>query len=1405
MSGSIDERIVEMTFRGTAFAAGIKNSLTSLNSLKTGLNSLKGSEADINNLDAAGKRFSLKGMSNGIEGLAGKFKSLGIVGVTALATITNKAVNVGISLVKALTIDPIKAGFDVYETKINAIQTILANTAAAGTTLKQVTAALAQLNTYANLTVYNFGEMARNIGTFTAAGVGLKTAVASIKGIANLAALSGASADQASRGMYQLSQAIAAGRVKLQDWNSVVNAGFGGKVFQTALINTARAFGINVDAMIKKAGSFRQSLQTGWISSKVLTTALATFTGDLSNAQLRALGFTEKETIAIQKQAKIAVQSATQIRTITQLNQALKEEVATAWASVFQAIIGNSHQAVKTLSAIHSAAENFLTKPIYSLAKVLQQFTDLGGRAVVIKSLENVLHSLGTILHVVGEAFRSVFPSTGGGAASGLLSMAKAFERFTAALTPSAKTLGYLKSIFAGLFSAVKIVYDVISGLIRVIFHLGDSASKSGAGFLALIAKLGDFITKIRKSIESGTALGNFFRVLGTILSFPIKVIEAIISKLGGMGGAFGKATGGISGFIQKIGDFFKNIANFIIKGINSGNFSAIASLLNHLLVGSILLTVKKFFSGFGKASGAGGGIFAGIKESLEGLNKTFETMQNKLKSGILKNIAIAIGILAVSLLLLSFIKPANLAKAVAAITVMMTELITSMKFLVKFSEEGGILQMIAAAAALDLLAVAILILAAAVAILSHFSWEQLGKGLSAIAVLLASLALTTKLLSADSKGLIASAIAIGILAVSLNILAIAVGTLGKLPVANLVKGIAAIAVLLAIMAGFNAISGTQLIRTGLAMVIVGAALIVISKAVGSLGAMSIGTLAKGIISIAVVLGVLAAGMLVMEGSIPGAVALVIAAAALEILGNVLRKMGSMSWGSIAKSLVLLFGSLLLIAAAMIAMEAALPGAAALLVVAASLAILTPILIALGHMSWTAIAKGLLALAGVFLVLAAAGVVLTPLIPSLLGIGAAVALLGIGLALAGAGVFLFATGLTALGAALIVSGVAILSFVKSILTIIPVAAKELGLGIIALANAIAGGTVAITNAFVAILSAILKGIIKVAPLAEKTFEEVMTAILRSIKKYSGPITNTFLNLIQLLLNAVNNHLPRFINSGVSIVIGFLNGIQRNIAKVASAGTNIVITFINAINNGTQRIVSAGITMIINLVNGIANKIHASNPAMSAAARNLGSAIVQGMILGVEGSLQGLFGSVINAAKGALHAAMHAIGANSPSREFMKVGKFSMLGWAQGNIDNTSIVTDSVEAAGKAALNSLGKTMSNVGAFISDNLDLQPRITPVIDLTKARAGFGQLSALSKSHLINAGASTTSAASISAANAIAAQQASLVQHTQNLTFNQTNTSPASLSAADIYRKTKNQLSIAKGVLAGNANRS
>ena len=392
MGTTVDNRVVEMQFDNKQFESGVHTTLDSLKKLREGLklgNAVKG----FDELDRASKKVSLNPLINSADIVTRRLSTLGIIGMTALQNITNSAITTGKRIVSALTIDPVKSGFQEYETQINAVQTILANTESKGSTLKDVNAALDELNHYADMTIYNFTEMTRNIGTFTAAGVDLDTSVAAIKGIANLAAVSGSTSQQASMAMYQLSQAIASGTVKLMDWNSVVNAGMGGQVFQDALKETARVHGVAIDAMIEKEGSFRETLKDGWLTSEVLTETLSKFTGDLTESQLKSMGYTDEQIAGIVKMGQTASDAATKVKTFSQLFDTLKEAAQSGWTESWETIIGDFDQAKTTL-----------TKVSDTLGAIIQASSDarnnllkgaLGGRTVTAEQFDQLLKESG--------------------------------------------------------------------------------------------------------------------------------------------------------------------------------------------------------------------------------------------------------------------------------------------------------------------------------------------------------------------------------------------------------------------------------------------------------------------------------------------------------------------------------------------------------------------------------------------------------------------------------------------------------------------------------------------------------------------------------------------------------------------------------------------------------------------------------------------------------------------------------------------------------------------------------------------------------------------------------------------------------------------------------------------------
>lgn len=1332
--GNIEERVVGMKFDNAQFERGVQSTLNSLANLNKGLQ-LQGATKGLNDVTAASQRMSLKNVENGVQSIADKFKAMSVIGITALTNITNRAVSAGVTLAKSLTIGPISDGFHEYETTLNSVQTILANTGLEGKKgLAKVNSALQELNKYSDQTIYNFTTMAQNIGTFTAAGVKLNVATGAIKGIANLAAVSGSNAQQASTAMYQLSQALSAGKVSLEDWNSVVQAGMGGKVFQDSLIATARTHGIAIDDMIKKEGSFRLTLQNGWLSSKILTETLNKFTGDMSAKQLKAQGYTTKQIASILKMAKTAQDAATKVKTFSQLIGTLQEAVGSGWATTWQTLFGDFGEAKTLFTGINNVLGGFIQTSSNARNKVLGDWKALGGRTVLIQAIGNAFNSLKTIVGSIRDAFREVFPATTG---KQLYEFTLAIRNFTESLKIGGTTANELKRTFAGVFAVLGIGWEIIKQVAKTLFGLFSTATQGSGSFLKTTASIGDFLVALHKSIAEGEGLGKFFSKLGTILALPIKLLQFLGSLFGKLFANFdgnaaaktvtditknlsplaliGQKIGGVwnsfliilskvekvfFGLGQKMSGFFDKVGAQATGLGEKFQFKDLLSTINTTLFGGLVLLFKKFL---GRKSGGVGGIFESLTGALEGLTGTLKGMQHALNAAALLQIAIAVGILAISMKTLANIDSDGLKRASIAITAMMTQLGVALFAFQKISSFSGLIKMPIIAGSMILLATALVTLAQAVKMLSDLSWEQLSKGLTGIAGALGVMILAMKFMPAAS-GLFLSSRGMVVLAGAIKILASAVKDLAGLSWQQLAKGLIGVATLLASLALFTKFSeagvgaigqgaGIILLAAGIkilasamkdlgqlswesiakglvsmggalliiggaldlippssvlsaaAVLVVAASLGLIGKALDSMGKMNWENIAKGLVALAGALVLIGAALiLIPPTSLLSAAAVLVVAVSLGLIAKALQAMGNMNWENIAKAMVVLAGSLTIIAVAMLAMIPALPGAAALLIIAASLAVLTPVLIALGAMSWESILKGLAALAGVFVVLGVAGLVLATIVPAIIGLGVAITLLGVGVLAAGAGVFLFAAALTALAAAGAAGTVAIVAIVTGLAGTIPAVMKQIGLGIIAFAQVIATAGPAMTKAITTVLLALISAINKTAP----------------------KIVDTLLSMMNRMLSSMLKYVPSMVDTGLKLLTGILAGISRNIGRLIDVGTIAVVNFINGISKNLPAVIQAGVNLILNFINSLAAAIRRNAPAVHAAGKNLALAIIDGMVTGLTGSsLNAVVTAATNVARSALDAAKHFLGIHSPSREFEKLGIFVNQGFAKG--------------------------------------------------------------------------------------------------------------------------------------------
>ena len=332
MSKIVDERVVSMQFDNKHFESNVKTTMSTLDKLKKSLN-LEKSAKGLENINAAAKNCNLSPMANAVESVKNKFSALEVMGITALANITNSAVNYGKRLISAFTVDPIRTGFNEFELKMGSIQTIMAST---GESLDTVNKYLNELNEYSDKTIYSFSDMTSNIGKFTNAGVKLEDAVLAIKGVSNEAAISGANANEASRAMYNFAQALSAGYVKLIDWKSIENANMATVGFKQELINTAvelkvlkettDGYKTSAGTVITPTKNFNESLQDQWMTTDVLIGTLKKYAD---------------ETTDIGKKAFAAAQD---VKTFSMMMDTLKEAAQSGWAATWELIVGDFEQ-----------------------------------------------------------------------------------------------------------------------------------------------------------------------------------------------------------------------------------------------------------------------------------------------------------------------------------------------------------------------------------------------------------------------------------------------------------------------------------------------------------------------------------------------------------------------------------------------------------------------------------------------------------------------------------------------------------------------------------------------------------------------------------------------------------------------------------------------------------------------------------------------------------------------------------------------------------------------------------------------------------------------------------------------------------------------------------------------------
>ena len=656
-SANVDERVVEMRIDNRQFVAGAEKTISILDKLKDAL-SFKSTKNGFDDIQKSADNVDLSGMAKDIEAISERFSSMGIVGMSVIKNLTDTVTNFVTSTVKGLTLDPITSGFSKYEEIARSTATILAATRkefeqfgswgediAFDTQLEYIKNGLETLTWYADETSAAMTDMVSNIGKFTNAGVKFENAVVEMMGVTNWGYQAGAGKAEQARAMYNLSQALATGSVRLMDWRSIENANMATIEFKETVLETATDMNIlkkqadgtykTLDGMTVTAQNFSETLSKGWFTSDVLQSTLIKY-GEYSrrlNAVLndtgmknaginttQLLGYMDRlndagsdftiqkwheelseimegeiptvdqltyayellndESVELSRRAFLAGQ---EYRTFGDVMDAVKDAVSSQWMKTFELIIGDTEEAKEIWTALGEELNNIFATAgatrniILGLWKDPTQEHGLGegwtsGRDSLKNAIANLYEAVKTYITPILDAFHEIFKL-----GDGTKDIARKLLDLTYRFEEWSRTAGLSKDATEGMY---------------VVFHKIFGAIKSALGiFKPVIKVIGtaigyvkDFVELFFESFASGSFDSAYF--------------------MGGLYDIFG-------GIVDSIGDAWNAVKNFA-NGLK--DIPIVGSVLNGIISVADMIA----------------GLFGQAKENVSGIVDSFDGLEGQ-------------------------------------------------------------------------------------------------------------------------------------------------------------------------------------------------------------------------------------------------------------------------------------------------------------------------------------------------------------------------------------------------------------------------------------------------------------------------------------------------------------------------------------------------------------------------------------------------------------------------------------------------------------------------------------------------------------------------------------------------------------------------------------------------------
>lgn len=1212
---SVDNRIVNMQFNNKQFEAGAASSSKALTDLEKTISST-GSSGGLDEMGAA------------VDTVASHFGALEVAGVAALATIASTATSTALSMGRDLLGSITSTIFGAGAQRALDIQQAKFQFRGLGLDVAEVMQNATDAVTGTAFGLQDAATLATQFG-----GAGIKAGddmTQALRATAGIAAQTGTSFSE----IGQIMGGIAGiGKLNTQD---LIQFGVRG-------LDVTGALG---DELGKTQQQIRQMVSDGQIN-------FATFSKAMDDA------FGKNATKAN--------------RTFTGAMANMKAALSRIGADFFEGqlkpagdilnALGDAFDKVRTAMGPVSKDFGKVSEGISSsVVKFLDSLRVVRLIGPVIAGFKNIVAPFVAIAKAVGEAWLTVFPHEEHQSRRTIFTLAKAFEYLTIPLQLLAKAISFLTPLFVVFFEVIRIGFVAISGLATLIGNLFSKITGIGGSISDGILQGLDPASIEKAIVDLANNIIKWIKdVLGihspaeSMIEIGTNIIQGIVDGLQAAVGFLWNALGLLAtGIIEGLGN--------ALSHLKAGD---IAALINAALVGGILLAIRSVIKTIGSFASSLQKISTNLTKPFDLLTQSLQVMQTQVRAELIKSIAIAVGILTVSLIALSLMPFDKLKKGLGFLASELGLIIGTMAALGKINPES----IVASGAAIVLISGAMVLLTVALAGLALIPSDQIAKALTTMAISLTLMVGAVEFLGTLGPSALAGAGSIVLVAAAMVALAAAVGAFALIPADQVGKALTTMAVSLvlvvAAIAGLGSIGPAALAGAG-SIFIVAEAMIVLAAAVFAFSKINPNEASKALVTMAVALGeiVLALALTTAIGPevIASAGAIIIMAFAMKILADAIAVISEVGPEKASQALVTMAVAL------------------GIFLAAAAIAAIGPVSVGLG----------VLAL-------------------SMLVFGAGVALLGAGLLAAATGFSIFVAIFSA-GTGVLLTGLG------ALLTLLPELAKQLAISIVVFIETIAKMAPRLRDAFGKIIKSMLGVIQDAIPhlkdLANKLIGALLDVITKNIPKYEKLIEA----LIRAGLKVIEMLVPLYVRTGANIVVAVLEGLAQKLPKMIDAGTDLIVAFIKGIEQSGERIIRAAGNAVVKFVQALPPQIRKNSEDLAKAGVDIGLAIVEGITSGLLDKGVDMVESAVEELVSHIPGPVRTfLGLASPSKMARHWGEMIVAGLVLG-------ITDNIKNAVGAAIQLANAVISSGNKAIADAQKQSRRQQIAAEKKQARADF-----------------------------------------------------------------------------------